>query len=126
MVEGVGLVRSKYEARVAADLLERGIHPHYEEVRLPYEVPRIYVADFAPRTPSGRQVIIEAKGYFPLEDRRKVLEMVRANPAIDFRLLFQKASTKVRRGAKLTYAGWADKHGIPWAEGLVPDAWLED
>ncbi len=122
VVNGVRF-RSKFEADVAADLSARGIPFAHESVRLLYDTPRLYIPDF---TFEGRLGIfhVESKGYFPLEDRRKMLEIKRSNPEVDVRIVFQNASTKLSRAkGSITYAQWADRNGFRWAEGTIPVWW---
>lgn len=115
--------RSGFEAAVAADLIARGVEPHHEEERIPYTTPHVYVADFAPRRSSdGKPVIVEAKGHLDRDDRRTILAVKALG--IDIRVVFQRAKNRINRGSKTTYAQWADKNNIPWAEGRVPEEWL--
>ena len=93
-VEGI-TYRSKFEASVAVDLSDRGIEAAYESMRIDYDMPRIYVPDFI--LPNG--VIVECKGYFPPEDRAKMMEVKRNNPDLDIRILFQRDS-KLGTGPK--------------------------
>ena len=124
VVDGIRY-RSKFEAAVAQDLLNRGVEFGYEAERLAYEVPRIYVVDFTILRP--RHLRIEVKGYFPPEDRRRLVELKRKHPDLDLRLVFQRAKTRISkaRGAS-TYAQWAERNGFPWAEGRVPEEWIEE
>jgi hypothetical protein len=112
--------RSKFEVGIAADLEARGVPFEYEKLRLKYTTEHTYKPDFTAGT-----VVIEAKGYFTSEDRSKLLAVKKANPDLDLRLLFQRASNKLFKESETTYADWADKHGFPWAEGRVPDEWLK-
>lgn len=114
--------RSAFEAAVAADLIERGVAPHHEEKRIPYSVPHVYVADFAPRADDGEEVIVEAKGYLDAEDRRKLLQL--QSEGIDIHLVFQNAKAKLRRGSKTTYGMWATQNGFKWTEGRVAREWI--
>lgn len=112
--------RSGFEAGIARDLAERGIEGHYEEERLLYTSPHVYVVDFAPRG-----VLIEAKGWFTPADRTKMLAVKEAHPDADVRLLFQANHTFGKR--KTTCGQWCDRHGITWAVGdTIPEAWLKE
>jgi hypothetical protein len=113
--------RSGFEAGVAHDLHRREIGFEYEAHKFLYEIPAIYVVDF-----SIGDMHIEAKGYFSPADRRKLLEVKRAHPDLDLRLLFQRANTRLSKARRsMTYGQWATRHGFPWAEGTVPDHWLK-
>ena len=62
-----------------------------------------------------------------MQARQKMLEVQRAHPELDVRLLFQRTTNKIGRGSKTTYGHWATAHGFTWAEGsAIPDEWLED
>lgn len=135
-VDGVRY-RSAFEASVAADLAERGVPFQYEATQLCYEVPRVYVVDFdvpGGSIPKGERVVstvsahtvhVEVKGYFPREDRQKLLEAKRANPDRDIRIVFQNPRNKLTKAKRsMTYGQWADRHGFKWAKGSVPDEWL--
>jgi len=125
-VDGVRY-RSRFEANVAAALRAAPAEFRYEADTFPYEVARVYTPDFTVITRSGKTIFIEAKGYFPPADRRKVLNVKRVHPAIDLRLVFQRPQIKLsRRHRSWTYARWAEHHKIPWARGQVPVAWLEE
>jgi hypothetical protein len=115
-----GRYRSKYEAEVARLLTESGVPVLYETKRVPYEMPRVYIPDFI--LPSG--VMVEAKGYFPSADRTKLVAVRDSNPDLDIRLLFQKASNKLRKGSPTSYGQWATRSGFVWAEGpAIPKDW---
>lgn len=111
-----------FELNIAQDLEKRGVPFDYEKVKLTYTVEHTYKPDFG----VGGKVIIEAKGYFTSADRSKLLAVKRANPEIDLRLLFMRASNKLNKESETTYADWADKHGFTWAEGTsVPAEWIK-
>jgi len=112
---------SKYEASVAADLEQRGVSPD-EQQPVEYVSKRIYFADFV--LPNG--IIVEAKGYFPREDRRKMLDVRESNPELDIRMLLQNAESKLSKRSRTTYAKWCEQNGFKWAEGTVPDTWLAE
>ena len=57
---------------------------------------------------------------------QKMLLLIKQYPDISFRMLFQKASQKIKKGSKTSYADWCDKHGIMWAEKTIPQEWLKD
>ena len=116
--------RSRFESSVAASLDLAGVGWEYEPVELPYAVPHLAVPDF--RLASG--VFVEAKGYFPTEDRRAFLALIATHPRFDFRLCFQNASSRIGKGTRFptNYGEWCDKHGIEWCQGpSLPASWLE-
>lgn len=119
--------RSGLEASVARDLEQRRVTFGYEVVELFYEIPHTYTPDFVIRTKSGKVIYVEAKGYFTSADRRKLLEVKRAHPQVDIRLLFQNAKNRIGKAkASKTYGQWATKSGFKWAEEWVPEEWVNE
>lgn len=113
--------RSKFEAAVARDgAAKLGGPLPYETLKISYTIEATYNPDFP--LPNG--VIVEAKGLFDAEDRRKHLAIKRQRPDLDIRFVFQRARTPIRKGSKTTYAAWCDKNGFRWAEGSIPADWL--
>jgi len=120
---GTSRFRSKFEARVAAGLRNQGVSFEYEALTLPYQLELEYRPDFI--LPNG--VIVETKGAFPTEDRRKMLAVKRQHPELDIRICFMKADVKLSRAPRsITYWQWAEKAGFLWCEGAIPHSWLTD
>ena len=114
--------RSGFEASVAASLTHRGLAFGYETTPLPYTIQAVYTPDFV--LPNG--VIVETKGLFDSDDRRKMLAVKAQHPGLDIRLCFQKADVRLSRAPRsLTYAQWATRHKFPWCEGNIPTAWTD-
>lgn len=117
--------RSAFEASVARDLSQRRIEFGYEELTLFYTVPHVHKTDFTITKSDGTPMIIEAKGYFSADDRRKTLAVLADNEDIDYRFLFQNAKLRLTRAKRSsTYGQWCNRHNIRWAEGTVPGGWL--
>lgn len=113
--------RSKFEASVAESLNKRGLSFNYEGQALTYHIEAVYTPDFI--LPNG--VIVETKGHFPPEDRRKMLAIKAQYPQLDIRLVFQNADVKLSRAPRaLTYWQWAERHQFIWAEGHIPTTWF--
>ena len=55
-----------------------------------------------------------------------MLYLKEQHPELDFRMVFQNANQKIKKGSKTSYADYCDKHGIKWANKLIPDEWYED
>ena len=68
--------RSKLEEKVADLLVELGVKYEYETTKVPYVIEHIYTPDFI--LPNG--VVLECKGYWDADDRRKVKAVKLANP----------------------------------------------
>ena len=116
--------RSKFEVRVAADLVKRKIDFQYEKVSFDY-VPKIrnYTPDFY--LPESK-IYIETKGRLTTNDRVKHLLIKEQYPDLDIRFVFVNANNKISRTSKTTYANWCDRHKFLWAESLVPMEWLNE
>ena len=114
--------RSKFEAGVAARLNKRSVSFSYESLVLDYTWEGKYKADFI--LPNG--VIVETKGFFSPNDRRKMLCVKAQHPHLDIRLCFQNAKEKISRAKKsITYGQWATRNGFKWSSGTIPDDWYD-
>jgi hypothetical protein len=115
--------RSGFEHKVSDQLKENKIKFEYETTIIPYikpETKHTYTIDFT--LPNG--ILVETKGRWVLEDRKKHLLIKKQHPELDIRMVFQSSKTKIRKGSKTTYAMFCDKHDIPWAEKIIPESWL--
>jgi hypothetical protein len=117
--------RSGFEVKIADQLTEQKIDPKkvYETTKINYIVPErqsTYTVDFT--LPNG--ILIETKGRWTTEDRKKHLLIKKQHPDLDIRIIFQSAKTKIRKGSKTTYGDFCDKHGITWSEKEIPEEWL--
>ncbi len=83
----------------------------YEPFDVPYVTHRKYKVDFVP---SGTNILIEAKGYFRVGDQAKYKAIRDSNPDKELVFVFTNPNTKVRKGAKLSMAQWAEKEGFRW------------
>jgi len=116
--------RSGFEHKVSEQLTESKIKFGYEDTVINYIKPEThhkYTIDFT--LPNG--ILIETKGRWVIEDRKKHLLIKKQHPELDIRIIFQSAKTKIRKGSKTTYGDYCDKHGIIWAEKKVPESWLK-
>ena len=106
--------RSGFEHKVSDQLKENKIKFEYETTVIDYikpETQHTYTIDFT--LPNG--ILVETKGRWVLEDRKKHLLIKKQHPELDIRMVFQSSKTKIRKGSKTTYAMYCDKHNIPWA-----------
>jgi len=113
-------MRSHLEEQVA-DLLDQMKVPYqYESEKLPYLIEANYIPDF-----KVGDVYLEAKGYFPPDQRRKMKAVKESHPDLDIRIIFQSPNNKISKRSKTTYAKWAEKNGFPWcAYYAIPVDWL--
>lgn len=114
--------RSGLENDIMQDLEDNNIEPNYEMTKLEYiqpETKHVYTPDFH----VSPHIVIETKGRWVVEDRMKMLLVIKQHPEIDFRMVFYNANQKIKKGSKTTYGMWCDKHGIKWANRFIPDEW---
>ena len=88
--------RSGLEEQVAESLDTLGVIYEYESTRIPYTLQCNYNPDFI----LANGVHLEAKGYFTGKDRRKILAVLKDNPDLDLRMVFQKPYQKITRFPK--------------------------
>ena len=113
--------RSGLEERVADLLVELGVSYEYESKKISYVIQHTYTPDFV--LPNG--VILECKGYWDAEDRRKIKKVKEQEPYLDLRMVFQSPYMKINKNSKTTYAKWCEKHDIPWTHfHNIPLEWL--
>lgn len=118
--------RSGLEKTNADYLKDLGVDVKYEDPnsKLEWTDPRVktYTPDFV--LPNG--IIIETKGRFTLEDRNKHIFIKAQHPELDIRFVFTNPRSKLRKGAKSSYADWCEKHGFLYAAKLIPKEWIEE
>ena len=116
--------RSGLEHTVRDSLKDRKCSAKYECFKIEWEdlSYRKYTPDFL--LPNG--IIIETKGRFTPADRMKHLAIKKQHPNLDIRFVFSNSRSKLRKGAKTTYADWCEKHGFLYADEDVPQEWIEE
>ena len=117
--------RSGFEHKVSKQLKENKIKFGYEDVVIKYVKPEThhtYTIDFT--LPNG--ILVETKGRWVIEDRKKHLLIKKQHPELDIRIVFMSGNTKIRKGSKTTYGMFCDKHGIIWAEKEIPKSWFSE
>ena len=117
--------RSGFEHKVSDQLKENKIKFGYETTVIDYikpETKHTYTIDFT--LPNG--ILVETKGRWVPEDRKKHLLIKKQHPELDIRMVFMSGKTKIRKGSKTTYGMFCDKHGILWAEKTIPESWFSE
>lgn len=117
--------RSGLEEKVGAQLHENGVEAEYEPFKIPYTVPvtkHAYTPDYV--LPNG--IVIETKGRFVIEDRKKHLLLKEQYPNLDIRFVFQNAKAKIRKGSPTSYADWCTKNGFSYSSKAIPQEWLNE
>jgi hypothetical protein len=121
----VGHFRSSSEARLASLLESAGVPYTYEKRVVTYVRPARqsrYIADFA----LENGIILEVKGWWRPADRQKTMLILKSNPGLDLRMVFDTPHRPINKGSKTTYAGFCEKHGIPWSGPDIPKEWLHE
>jgi|TARA_R110000803_G_scaffold171145_1_gene234021 hypothetical protein len=116
--------RSGLEVTLATYLKEKGVDAEYESMKIEWEdlTYRTYTPDFV--LPNG--IIIEAKGLFTANDRRKHLAIKKQHPNLDIRFVFENGRRKLSKGAKSSYVVWCDRYDFDCYDRIVPEAWLKE
>jgi hypothetical protein len=118
---------SGFEGKIEEALTKAKVMHEYEAQQFCYHLPdseikHVYTPDFSFPESS---IVFEVKGYwFKKKERNKYRLVKKQHPEIDLRFLFQKASLKLHKDSKSTYADWAKKYGFKYSDGIVPDEWL--
>lgn len=121
----VAAYRSGLESNIAKQLEAKGIPVAFEQFVLKYTKPETqhrYTCDFV--LPNG--IMIESKGLFDTEDRKKHILIKEQHPELDIRFVFSRSATKLYKGAASTYAMWCEKNGFKYADKLIPVEWLKE
>ncbi len=117
--------RSGLESKTMEDLAKRGVPYRYEEVRVGYEKPASrhkYTPDFI----LDNGIIVETKGLFDSDDRKKHELVRKQHTDLDIRFVFSRSASPIRKGSKTTYGAWCAKLGIPFADKVIPQAWVDE
>mgnify|MGYP000383905050 CR=1 FL=1 len=117
--------RSGLEDKIAEQLERSGIEIQYEAKKIKYVVPAS-THTYTPDWVLPNHIIVESKGLFSVEDRKKHLLIKKQYPNLDIRFVFSSSKTKIRKGSKTSYADWCKKYGFKYADKLIPDAWLRE
>lgn len=117
--------RSGLEETLAGQLESSGVPVVFEQYVVPYVIPEsthTYCPDFV--LPNG--IIIEGKGIFDADDRKKHVLIREQHPELDIRFVFSSSRAKLYKGSPTTYAAWCDKNGFKYADKSIPQAWLKE
>ena len=95
----------------------------YEPETFNVKVDVTYKPDFIAETKSGR-VIVEGKGYFRDEDRKKVLAFTQQYPDVKYHIVFER-DNPIYKGSKYRYSDWCNKHNISYSVKSLPKELFE-
>ena len=94
----------------------------YEPHKIPYTISTTYSPDFI----LLNGIVVETKGYFPPDERKKMLLIHKQHPELDVRVILYRHTDPILKGSPTTYAMWCSKNGIKWG---TPDdllAWAKE
>ena len=116
--------RSGLEDATVEYLKDKQEKVRYEELRIEWEdlKYRTYKPDFE----LDNGFIIETKGRFMPDDRRKHLEIRKQHPELDIRFVFSNANAPLNKGSKTRYFEWCEKNNFLWAHRVIPLEWLQE
>jgi predicted nuclease of restriction endonuclease-like RecB superfamily len=113
-------------------IIDKSINALSHEMKLTYEYePQNYVVqvevtykpDWVVQGRSG-PVIIEGKGYFRDEDRKKVLAFTQQYPEYRYHIVFER-DNPIYKGSKYRYSDWCEKHSISYSIKSLPKGLFE-
>ena len=121
------MFRSKSEEKIYNYLLNKKIPHEYEKCKIEYQwlEDKKYIPDFILKE---NGIILEVKGRFVREDRKKHLFIRKQKPELDIRFIFDNPKAKLYKGGKMTNASWCDKYKFKYCslrEG-IPEAWFNE
>ena len=70
--------------------------------------------------------MIESKGLFTVENRKKHIYIKEQHPELDVRFVFSNANSRLRKGSPTSYSMWCDKQGFKWAHKIIPQEWFDE
>lgn len=117
--------RSGLEEKTCAALDRQGVPYRYEHFKVGYTVPaskHTYLPDILLRN----GIVIELKGLWTTEDRKKHRLIRAQHPDLDVRMVFSNAQARIAKKSPTTYAKFAETHGMLWAHKTIPEAWLSE
>lgn len=116
--------RSGLEIKVKDYLKERKVKFKYEAIKIEWEdlMYRTYTPDFILQN----GIIVEVKGRFTSDDRRKHVAIKKQHPNLDIRFVFENSRRKLSKGAKMTYATWCERNKFLYADRVIPEEWLKE
>lgn len=115
--------RSGLEESIANQLQGVGVKFEFETIKIPYVVPESshsYTPDFL-LLKNG--IVVESKGRFIAEDRKKHILIKQQHPEIDIRFVFSNSNNKISKGSKTSYKKWCESNGFIYADKFIPKEW---
>ncbi len=107
------MVRNKFEAEISEALAGLA---DYEPKKIKYVSHHKYLPDFVgDHTKNGKEIIVEAKGYFRVGDTKKYTS-IRDSLLVQQELVFllYDHTKPIRKRAKMNMGEWCEKEGLRW------------
>jgi hypothetical protein len=99
----------------------------YEDKTFDFVIKHKYTTDFPIVNKSGKEWLLEVKGFLDQKARRKLRAIRECNPDIDLRLLFPKEEPLPEKGLTQTNVQWSIKHNFKYTVGVkIPEDWLKE
>lgn len=117
--------RSGLEEKMATQLESHGVPAVFEQYEVSYVIPESshkYTPDFV--LPNG--IVIEGKGIFDSDDRKKHTLIKAQHPTLDIRFVFSNPNAKLYKGSPTSYAAWCVKNGFKYAAKVIPVEWMQE
>lgn len=117
--------RSGLEQRIEDQLKQAGCAAEYEPFKIPYVVPASdhkYTPDFV----LENGIVIETKGRWDLDSRKKHKLLKEQYPDLDIRMVFSNSNARISKGAKTRYCDVCEKLGLQYADKEVPASWIKE
>jgi hypothetical protein len=117
--------RSGLEEDISDELKRKGVEFTYEKLKISWldSKTRTYTPDFV-LLDNG--IIIESKGRFTSDDRRKHKEIKKQYPDLDLRFVFNNSRARLYKNAKSSYGDWCDRYGFQYANKSIPQEWIDE
>ena len=115
--------RSGLEETVINNLKDRKISFKYEERVVDYFKPSTK-HKYTPDLELDNGVLIEIKGFFKREDRKKHLLVKEQQPNLDIRFVFGNSRNRIYKGSKTSYGDGCVKYGFKYSDKLIPQDWI--
>jgi hypothetical protein len=118
--------RSGLEERAAKQLESLGVDFDYEPYSIKFERPTHtsrYTPDFLILC---NGLLVETKGRFTSQDRKKFRLLKEQHPDLDLRFVFSNPNARIGKKSQTTYGMWCERIGYPFAKETIPEKWLKE
>ncbi len=115
--------RSGLEGKLSEQITANGHSPRYEEKVISYVIPE-RTAKYTPDFTLDNGIIVETKGRFLNNDRKKHLLIKEQYPSIDIRFVFSNSKAKLYKGSTTTYGQWCERHRFLYSDKEIPREWF--